>query len=446
MRSVNWKRLAITAGTLCAVAALIYGVAAYRSYDSGQGDLNRYASRLDEARSAARKAGIATEISDIMTPERKEGLRRYERLLAFEEYLQDNRDLQRAMHLPHEAKHFPRLLKEKPEVFDVFYESTSIEGLSFPKQWELGLLSPGIEYNTVKLLAQFASTSAQIAFDDGDRKEALRLIEAGVHLSSEIGDEPITESVFGWATSANRMTRTIYRFMESDPTDPNTVDAVLKAMEQLRYPQPFTKALRGDILCFIVSARAFDEYDEYEVQSLRLSVDDKTVAPEGRHRPEAFETASIEFWMDALRQLDELSPNPIRQGGLLDSLGVEWADNRTASQFLSRVFPVTYEQIGHQIVRSTQLQRLVYTAAQIVFQWQASGELPSKLPEQDRWTTDPMAGNEFYYETTDTGFILQAIGESDPAFTVPPEGDLLWVPGQGYGLEFTLPSQVDPAF
>ena len=446
MGTVNWKRLGITAGTLCAVAALIYGVAAYRNYDSGQGDLNRYASRLEEARTAARKAGLATEISDILTPERKAGLKRYGQVLVFRQFLADNRDLRDAMLLPWMAKHFPRALKETPGVFDAFYESASIEDVSFPKQWELGLLSPGIEYNTVNLLAQFASATAAIAFDEGDRKEAMRLVGAGVHFSSEIADEPATESVFAWANSANRMTRTIYRMMERDPTDPNTVDTALRAMEQLVYPQRFTTLLRGDVLCYIVSSRNFDEYDEYEVQSLRLSVDDLTVAPEGRHRPEAFETASIEFWVDALRQLDELSSDPIRQGGLLDSLGVEWADNRTPSQFLSRVFPVTYEQIGYQIVRSTQLQRLVYTVAQILSQWQASGELPSELPEDGLWTADPSTGGAFYYETTDTGFILQAIGETDPAFSQPPGGDLLWVAGQGYGLKFTLPSQADPVF
>ena len=429
MGMINWKRLGITVGMLCAVAALIYGIGTYGRSD--QADLNRYASRLEEARTAAREAGLATEISDILTPERTEGLTRSAQLLAVLPFLADNRDLKDTLLLPWKAKEFPRALKETPEVFDAFYESASIEGVSFPKQWELGLLSPGIKYNTVNLLAQFASMTAAIAFAEGDRQEALRLVEAGVHFSSEIGDEPTTASVFAWASSANRMTRTIYRMMEVDPTDPNTVDTALKTMEQLAYPQPFTSLLRGDVLLYIVSSRKFDEYDEDEIYSLRLSIDDNTVAPEGHRRPEAFETASIEFWVDALRQLDELSPDPVIQGRLLDSLGIEWADNRTPSQFLSRVFPVTYEQIGHQIVRSTQLQRLVYTVAQILSLWQASGELPSELPEQGLWTTDPSTGGAFYYETT--------------AFSQPPNGDLLWVSGQGYGLEFTLPSQADPA-
>ncbi|MCH7944575.1 MAG: hypothetical protein IIC73_00960 [Armatimonadetes bacterium] len=441
---MNWKRLGITALTLCAVAALIYGIGTYSRSD--QADLNRYASRLEEARAAARQAGLATEISDILTPERKEGLKRYERLLAFEEYLQDNSDLKDALLLPSEAEHFPRLLKEKPEVFDVFFESASIVGVSFPKNWERGLLADSIEYNTVNRLAQFATMSATIAFEDGDRKEALRLIEAGVHFSSEIGDEPITESVQAWASSANRLTRTIYRLMERDPTDPHTVETALKVMKQLVYPQPFTTALRGDILCYIVSARDFDKYDEFEIRSLLSSLDDREEAPEGRHRPEAFETASIEFWIDALRQLDESEPNLVIQGILLDSLGLEWAENRTPSQFLSKVFPVTYEQIAKQIARSTQLQRLVYTVAQILSRWQASGELPAGLPEQSLWTTDPSTGDQFYYEKTDAGFTLQAMGGSDPAFSRAPVGDLLWVPGQGYGLEFTLPSRPDPAF
>ncbi|MCH8979977.1 MAG: hypothetical protein IH945_12160, partial [Armatimonadetes bacterium] len=418
---------------------------AYRSYDSGQGDLNRYANRLDEARAAARKAGLATEISDILTPEHKEGLKRYERLLVFERYLLANRDLRDALLLPWKADQLPGLLNEHPEVFDIFYEAASIDNLSFPKDWELGLLGSDIEYNVVGLLANFACTSAAIAFDEGDREEALRLIDAGVHFSLEIADEPVTESVHAWAMPANRMTRTLYRFMEIDPTDRATVDAALKTMEKLVYPQTFTRALRGDILCYIVTARKFDEYDEFEVFSLRLSVDDRSKAPEGEHRPEAFETASIEFWIDALRQLDESPSDPIRQGILLDRLGVEWADNRTPSQFLSRVFPVTYEQIGKQIARTTMLQRLVHTTAQIVSQWQASGELPARLPEQSLWTTNPATGEAFYYKTTDSGFILQASGESDPEYLLPPEGDLQWIPGQGYGLEFTLPSRPDPA-
>ena len=109
------------------------------------------------------------------------------------------------------------------------------------------------------------------------------------------------------------------------------------------------------------------------------------------------------------------------------------------------MFPVTYEQIGKQIARTTMLQRLVHTTAQIVSQWQASGELPARLPEQSLWTTNPATGEAFYYKTTDSGFILQASGESDPEYLLPPEGDLQWIPGQGYGLEFTLPSRPDPA-
>ena len=281
MGMVNWKRLGITAVTLCGVGALIYGVAAYRDYDSGQGDLNRYAGRLEGARSDAREAGLAIEISDILTPERKAGLERYERLLEFEEYVLDNRDLREALMLPHMAKTLPGVLKSEPEVFDIFFTATAIEDLSFPKDWELGLLSPAIKYNTVNLVAQFATTSAVLAFNEGDREGAMRLIEAGVHVASEIGDEPVTESVFAWASSSNRLARTVYRMTESDPTDRDTVDTALKSMERLVYPQPFTSLLRGDILCYIVTARKFDEYDEFEVFSLRLSVDDRSKAPEG---------------------------------------------------------------------------------------------------------------------------------------------------------------------
>lgn len=433
---MNWKRLGTTVVTLCAIAALIYGFGTYSRSD--QGDLSRYASRLKEARAAARGAGLATEISDILTEDRKEGLRRYEQFVKFDRYLYANRDLREALVMQRKADLFPAALLEHPEALDLFYETALIEGLSFPKNWDHGLLGQGIEYNAVSRLTQFAVSSASAAFEAGDRAEARRILEAGVHISAEVGDEPVSESVFTWASSSNRLTRTIFRMLERDPNDPDMVELAINSMEQLVYPQTFIEALRGDILLYIVSARAFDEYDEFQVMSLRMSEDDTTAPPEGRHRPEAFETASIEFWMDAMQQMEALEENSVVQGILLDSLGVEWADNWTASQFLSRAFPITYEQIGKQIARTTQLQRLVYTTAKILSHWQSEGELPSELLELGTWTEDGFTGNDFHYETIESGFILQAVGLSDPEFLTAPEADLMWAEGRGYGLSFTL--------
>ena len=401
-------------------------------------DITRPLLAVSNKAAEARDAGIATEISDILTPERQEGLGHYEQILAFESDLEKNLELKDALMLPWKVEELPGLLDAHPEITEIFFESAQVGSLSFPKDWELGLVAPAIEYKIVNLLAQFAGRSATIAFDGGDRAEALRLIAAGVHFAVEMGDEPVTESINAWASSANRMTRTLYSFLERDPTDTATVDATLSAMRRLDYPQSLRTVLRGDILCYIVSARDFDEYNQLQIQSLRLG--DPVKPPEGRRRPEAFETASIEFWVDALSQLDDSDVGRIEQGILIDRLGVEWVENETPAQYLSGVFPATYEQLATQIARSTQLQRLVYTAATIVAQWQASGELPDELQAQGDWTTDPVVGNEFYYERTESGFILQALGLSDPAFSLAPDVDLIWTAGQGYGLELTLPS------
>lgn len=435
---VNWKRLGVTVGLICGVGGLVYGYLAYQRFDSLQGDLNRYADRLPEMRKLAVESGIALTISDIVTSAHQEGLEKYKKFKTFDEYLDENTDLLDKLFYYTDLQDFATSFDKHPEALDRFYTSASIDGVSFPKVWSYGLHSGKGEYSSVDILTVYANLSAALMRERGDDEAAYRLMRASVDITNQLADEPSSGSVSLWSASVNRITRTLFKFIAEDPLDPETTSLALELIEKMSDRIRLDQFVKGDILGHIVTAQLFDEFTEDEVRAIWMGRQEDMVIPEGKRRPEAFESAAIEFWAEALDIIAEIGNDPLRQGIALDDLGGKWYEDSHASNFLGGAFVITYEQYGIQIARTVQLMRLLDVSAELL-QIHLSGDgLPSVLPDFGEMATDPVALTPFLYKKTDHGFVLQAIGKVTPESAEPLVRNLAWIPKQGYGVEFSF--------
>jgi hypothetical protein len=126
-------------------------------------------------------------------------------------------------------------------------------------------------------------------------------------------------------------------------------------------------------------------------------------------------------------------------GYVIDDLGAQWVLTGGPEDYLSGALPMTYEQMGTGIMRTSQLRSLVMSVVNLLSSWQQSGALPATLPDGDPYKNDPITGKPFVYKPSGRSFVLQAIGTVDPAKAAPPIGDLRLVSGQGYGLTFEVP-------
>lgn len=438
MKKSNWTGVGLIYGLLIFGVVAALGYRAMREYSQNQGEINREAKRLAANRQSAASAGLALEIADLQTPERKQELARREAFLAFDDYVFARKDFWDALTLTDKMDSLQEVLSQYPDVFYIVEELALLEDVGTPIDWEAGLTSKFPDYRPYNRFATFCTRTAMFAFEEGDIGTALYRIELARKVASHLLNEPSTHSFAAWSSVYNRLNRALYSMLQSRPDDGDLIDRIIEVIEAFDGPVDFVGAIRGDVLLYLITARKFDEYDPEEQAELVMSSGSQRPVPTGKRLPEALESSTLAFWTEALAVLQPFEDDVRWQGVLLDSEGLQWMMQPRPSCFLAGAFPVTYEQLTIAMMRSMQMRRLVYTTAKVLQHRYRTGVLPTSIDDLGEWAVDPVEHAPFHYDPMDDAFVLQALGKELPTSVLPPRGPLALIEHQGHALRFEL--------
>ena len=438
MGSFNLKRMAKVTAMLVILAAVVAGSKFGYNYLVVNGPLITEARHLDARLEQAKKVGLAVSTADVETEERKKAIALHEPFLAFDTFLVNYRDIVDDERNP---ERLINLLADNPGQLQNLIAASEMPNVDTPIDWEGGLATSPPSYVSYNRYVAVACTLARYNADRNNFGETAKYLNVAAKLTRHLVDEPSTAAVISWTSCANRILRTSLGVIESAPKNAKLLADVRDVVDLVQPPTSLATAIKGDCLLFLVTARNFESMGPDKQRALQLSDENKSInPPEGRFAGKALESKSLNYWISSMEFASPKDGNVKNAGYVIDELGAQWVLEDSPANYLAGALPMTYEQMGTSIMRVSQIKSLVMSAASVIAKWQQSGSLPSELSNDDPFSLDPMTGRPFMYKPGPGRFVLQAIGDKEPAKAQPPIGNLRMVQDQGYGLTLKLAS------
>ncbi len=435
MGSFNVKRMAKTALILVVLAAVVGGGKKGYDYLREHGPLIAEARQLDNRLEAAKNAGLATSPEEIDTPDRVKGFERFEEFAKLDEFLRKHRDV---IENDRDRAGLVNLMKENPDQLALLVKAAEIENVNMPIEWEKGIANHPPDYNLFNRYANVACALAIHNSDQGNIAEANKLLLVAAKTTVHLLDEPVSPALVSWAACSNRILRTAYGMLETNPRNAEVLQGVRAALALIDPPKSLAQNVKGDCLLFLETAKHYDSMPDEKRRALQLSDENKRLEPpQGRFAGSALQSKTLKYWIDSMASATPESGNVQDAGYIIDELGAQWVFEDHPANYLAGALPMTYEQAGVSIMRVSQIKNLVLTTASILSSWQQHGALPKQLPD-DPANVDPMTGKPLFYKPASREFVLQAIGERELDKVQPPIGNLRLIMEQGYGLTFNV--------
>lgn len=408
MKSIQIGRFALWA----IPASLLWGC--------GSGDdIARTAATLDAERGAARAAGVpmgpADALPDGNTPDAENAAITY---LKAPEAMKPARNAFSVIEpidelvlsgsaTPEQSKSF-RAILAKVEPFLAEVERASLKPkVDFKRDWALGarLLIP--EMLPLKGVIRLLCARALLRSRAGDLKGARVDLETAFRVSAHIGQEGL---VIGYLVQATTQKSVQYAVVRIAKENPQSEPALAMAAELLlRCPKEpdLLRALRGEVVGGILTARTAKSFDEIQALSAGLEPPTNPSLPISEPMRDAAEVRMLQFWREVLPPIEE-HPDDFRAAAEL--LKREWEAveaHKEASYLLARVCLPSLDVSATAKGGCRAYTRVARALVFALDERRKTGAWPKSLPSE---FTDPFTDKPLRYKSTEGGFKVWSVG------------------------------------
>lgn len=436
MGSFNVKRMAKTIAFLVVIAAVVGGSKIGYDYLVVNGPLISEARQLDARLEQAAKLGLAVSPEEIDNAERLKGIELYDEFMQLDAFLSQNKAI---LDNDKNLAAIDKLMRDNPSQLANLEQAANLGNVNVPVEWNRGLANHPPNYTTFNRYVDVACNLAKASLDKGNVAESVKYIAMATKITASLTDEPLSGAYVSWASCSNKILRTAFLMAETKPRDAQLIAGLKAAALAVEPPKNFVGTIRGDCLLFLVTAKEYDSMGEEKQRALQLADDNKRVdPPQGKFAGSAIQSKSLGFWISTVEVATPKDGNVQNAGYVLDELGAQWVLEDHPANYLAGALPMTYEQLGTSIMRSSQVRNLVLCSFGILDAYHQTGSLPQSLPKDDPYAVDPFTGKPLLYKPGNGQFSLQALGDVEPKDARPSIGNLRLVQGQGYGLVLKL--------